>query len=144
MHNDRLNRLYEAAIEAATALLEKNGSFFPILFEMRPPGTITSVAVLDMRQTRPGADVVENYVELMRERAAAGMISASAIVVDLASAISGGSTPVAAISVRLRALEHALDITVPYRMERSGIIKRKRIVALDTPRSQAVEIDVFM
>ena len=49
MTQQQLDQLYTSCLEAAVALLEKRGSFSPILFELRANDSVQSVAMLDMR-----------------------------------------------------------------------------------------------
>ena len=43
----RLDALFTAALEAAIARIEKDGTFFPLVFELRANGAIQNVAVLE-------------------------------------------------------------------------------------------------
>ena len=47
----RLDALFTAALEAAIARIEKDGTFFPLVFELRANGVIQNVAVLDTGAT---------------------------------------------------------------------------------------------
>ncbi|NVD46099.1 hypothetical protein [Qipengyuania atrilutea] len=140
---EKLDQLYSAALEAAAALLEKNGEFFPILFELRPGGEITSVAVLDMRERPPSQDLIDNYVELMRGRATAGQIAGCAIALDSSFRVSAGDPKRDAVQVRVRAQGFARNVLVPYVLKTTGIFRKKRQLTLDEPRAEAAVNDVF-
>ena len=140
---EKLDLLYSAALEAAGALLEKNGEFFPILFELRPGGEITSVAVLDMRERPPSQDLIDNYVELMRGRASAGQIMGCAIALDTSFRATAGEPKRDAVQVQVRAQGFARNILVPYVLTSSGFLRKKRQLTIEEPRAQAAANDVF-
>ena len=138
MTQQQLDQLYTSCLEAAVALLEKRGSFSPILFELRANDSVQSVAMLDMRINDRASDIVAGFVETVRRRANAGVIKASAIASD-----GKDSTGRCAIIVSIRASDYARDLTVPYQVATKGLFRKKHDLTLAKPMSNAVENDVF-
>lgn len=127
---DQLDRLFTAALETAIALIEKNGEFFPILFELRPEGAIQAVAVLE-RSDRPGSqEVIDSFVEILRPRARAGELLASAIGLDTRLKATEERSAGDAVCVRIRAAGYARDVFAPYTITKSGFLGRKRSIEL--------------
>ena len=75
----RLDALFTAALEAAIARIEKDGTFFPLVFELRANGVIQNVAVLDTGATEGAQKVIDRLVQVLRPRAAGQTIQAAAI-----------------------------------------------------------------
>ena len=132
---DALDRLFTAALEAAVARMEKDGHFFPLVFEMRANGTIHNMAMLETAPVDGSADVLERLAAMLRSRANEGTIVASAIV------LQGGDDR--RMSVRLRAPNYAKDIAVPFEIERKGFVKQRRRVSLGEISGDTVANDVF-
>ena len=130
-----LDRLFTAALEAAVARMEKDGHFFPLVFEMRANGIIHNVAMLETAPVDGSADVLERLTAMLRTRATEGTIVASAIV------LQGGEDR--RMSVRLRASNYAKDIAVPFEIECKGFVKRRRRVSLGEISGDTVANDVF-
>ena len=132
---DALDRLFTAALEAAVARMEKDGHFFPLVFEMRANGRIHNMAMLETAPVDGSADVLERLTAMLRTRADEGTIAASAIV------LQGSDNQ--RMSVRLRASNYAKDIAVPFEIERKGFVKRRRRVSLGDISGDTVPNDVF-
>jgi hypothetical protein len=132
---DALDRLFTAALEAAVARMEKDGHFFPLVFEMRANGMIHNMAMLETAPVDGTADVLERLAAMLRSRANEGTIVASAIVLQ-----GGGDRR---MSVRLRAPDYAKDIAVPFDIERKGFVKRRRRLSLGEISGDTVANDVF-
>ncbi|WP_435199224.1 hypothetical protein [Qipengyuania sp. 902] len=132
---DALDRLFTAALEAAVARMEKDGHFFPLVFEMRANGMIHNVAMLETAPVDGSADVLGRLTAMLRTRADEGTIVASAIV------LQGGDDQ--RMSVRLRAQNYAKNIFVPFEIERKGFVKRRRRVSLGDISGDTVPNDVF-
>lgn len=131
----QLDRLYTSALEAAVALLEKRGRFLPLLFELRHAGEVQAVAVLE-RENRDGAQsVFERFAEILRPRAEAGIIRASAIVVHRPER--------QAVELRIRAPNYAANIFAPYAIETMGVLRRARKLSLGEPRAESAPNEVF-
>ncbi len=130
---DQLDRLFTAALETAIARIEKDGSFFPLVFELRATGEIQAVAVLE----KDGADsidgVVASFARLLSARSREGIVRASAIAVYAQDAIT----------VRLRAPNYSADIAAPYTLKTSGMIKRRRELELGEIGAKSAPNDVF-
>ncbi|TMM47125.1 hypothetical protein [Qipengyuania marisflavi] len=129
----QLDRLFTAALEAAAALVEKQGKFLPLLFELRKGGDIQAVAVLEKESLDSAQSVLDRFAQILRPRAADGTIRAVAI----AQHQSGQ------IAVRLRAANYAADIAVPYDLATSGILRRTRKLTLGALQMQPAENDIF-
>jgi hypothetical protein len=132
---DELDRLFTAALETAIALIEKQGDFFPVLFEMRPDRTIQTVAVLDRGAV---ADPLASIHEALRPRAQSGAILASAIASQRKG--PGGELKVC---VSIRSPNYAQDVLTGYRLETSGFLKRKRKVELSETIARPVQNEIF-
>ncbi len=132
---DRLERLRDAAMEAATARIEKDGHFQPLLFELRANGSIHHVAVLDTISSIGRDKVIDRLVELMRERARQGTVLAAAIAIHLADE--------SAIEIRLRAPNHASNCVVTLDVRSSGYLRKRRHVSVIGASANSVENDVF-
>lgn len=132
---DQLDRLFTAALEAAIGRIEKDGHFHPLVFELRPGGTIQAVAVLETGTVDNSRGPVERLAQLLRPRAQDGTIDAAAIV--------RLRTSPRALEVRLRAGNYAADIDVPFVVETSGLVKRKRRVALGEFTASPAPNDLF-
>lgn len=132
---DALDRLFTAALEAAVARMEKDGHFFPLVFEMRANGMIHNMAMLETAPVDGSADVLERLAAMLRNRAREGTIVASAIVLQ-----GGGDRR---MSVRLRAPDYAKDIAVPFDIESKGFVKRRRRLSLGEISGDTVANDVF-
>lgn len=132
---DALDRLFTAALEAAVARMEKDGHFFPLVFEMRANGMIHNMAMLETAPVDGTADVLERLAAMLRSRANEGTIVASAIVLQ-----GGGDRR---MSVRLRAPDYAKDIAVPFDIERKGFVKRRRRLSLGEISGDTAANDVF-
>ena len=132
---DALDRLFTAALEAAVARLEKDGHFFPLVFETRANGMIHNVAMLETAPVDGSADVLERLTAMLRTRADEGTIAASAIV------LQGGEDR--RMSVRLRAPDYAKDIAVLFEIQRKGFVKRRRRACLVDISGDNVPNDVF-
>ena len=132
---DQLDRLFTAALEAAIGRIEKDGHFHPLVFELRPGGMIQAVAVLESSPIDPSRGPADRMGQLLRPRAEAGRIEAAAIVRlrrdgDVAE-------------VRLRAPNYSADIDVPFAIETSGLVKRKRQLVLGEFSARPVANDIF-
>ena len=130
---DELDRLFSAALEAAVARLEKDGHFFPLLFELRTDGTIQAVAMLETGAVEGNA--IGRMLDVLRQRADEELIRAAAIASHRGGAMQ--------VEVRLRASNYASDITVPFTIETSGLIRRRRELTLGEFAASDVENEVF-
>ena len=130
----QLDNLFTAAIEAAVGRIEKDGHFFPLVFELRANGTIQNVAVLETGTIEGAEDVLKRLADLLRSRADEGTIKAAAIVHR-----SGDSM----LEARLRAPNFSADIDVPFTVEAWGLIRRKRRVELGEFTPRPVANDIF-
>jgi len=130
----RLDALFTAALEAAIARIEKDGTFFPLVFELRANGVIQNVAVLDTGATEGAQKVIDRLVQVLRPRAAGQTIQAAAIV------LFRSAEP--AIEVRLRAANYSRDVTAPFTLATSGVFRRRRKLTLGefTTREAANEL----
>lgn len=117
---DQLDRLFTAAIEAAIARVEKDGHFAPLLFELRGSGAIQAVAVLDKASHDSEQAMLDGFEAILRPRAAEGTIEALAIALHRPGAVE----------VRLRAANYAADVTAPYEVESSGLLRKTRRLRL--------------
>ena len=130
-----IERLIVAALEAAAGRLEKDGHFHPLVFELRSGGAIQSVAVLETASTRPDQDPIDHLVEVLRPRAAQGIIDALAIAwPDRAQRC---------IRLRVRARGLAQDVVVPFTMRAAGFMRHKRRVVLQRARTSSAANEVF-
>ncbi len=144
LSKDDLDLLFSTALETSTALLERHGAFFPLLFEMRKPGVVKSVAVLD-RTDRPNSQtLIESYGEILRPRAASGQIIGTAIAADLRGNGQGDEPAGDAIKVEVRARGHALDMFAPYSLETSGMLRKRRKLMLGEVYAAAAENEIFL
>ncbi len=130
-----LDRLFAAALEAAIARVERDGHFFPLLFELRANGAIQTVAVLETGAIHGAQSVLDRLVELLRPRAADGTIRAAAIVLHRAAD--------SAIEVRLRAEGRAEDVRIPFAIASSGMLRRRRKLTLGEFERRAVPNELF-
>lgn len=130
----QLDSLFTAALEAAVGRIEKDGHFFPLLFELRGNNAIQNVAVLEAGTIEGTEDVLVRLAELLRARASEGRIKAAAIV------HRSGNNP---IEVRLRAPNFSANIDVPIAVETSGLLGLKRRVELGEFAARPVANDVF-
>ena len=130
---DELDRLFTAALEAAVARLEKDGHFFPLMFELRSDGTIQAVAMLETGAV--AGDAVGRMFDLLRQRATEGVIRGAAIACHHA-----GSDQV---EVRVRAPNYASDIFVPFSIETHGLIRRRRELTLGAFEAHPADNAVF-
>ena len=74
----QLDALFTAALEAGIARIEKDGTFFPLLFELRANGAIQNVAVLETGAIDGAQTVLDRFAELLKPRAREGTIQAAA------------------------------------------------------------------
>lgn len=118
----RLDALVAAALQTAVARIEKDGAFFPLVFELRPTGVIHNVAVLESAALDGRQTVVDRLIDLLRQRAADRTIRGAAI------ALHRPDRP--AIEIQLRAQGEARDYIVPYTIARAGWLRQKRQLAL--------------
>ncbi|MXO96491.1 hypothetical protein GRI34_08705 [Erythrobacter aquimaris] len=118
----QLDRLFTSALEAAVARIEKDGHFFPLVFELRANGIIHNLAVLDLAPINGSEGVRERLAELLRPRAESGKIHAVAIVLHRPSE--------KAFCVQMRASNYSRDIEVPFSIGVEGLIRRRRRVTL--------------
>lgn len=130
----QLDNLFTAAIEAAVGRIEKDGHFFPLVFELRANNTIQHVAVLETEAIEGADDVLRRLAELLRSRAGEGTIKAAAIVHR-----SGDGM----IAARVRASNFSADIDVPFTLEETGLIRRRRRVELGEFAARPVANDIF-
>ena len=118
----QLDRLFTSALEAAVARIEKDGHFFPLIFELRASGIIHNLAVLDLAPIDGKEGVQDRLAALLRPRAESGLIHAAAIITHRASDKS--------FCVQMRASNYSQDIEVPFSVGVEGLIKRRRRVTL--------------
>ncbi|MEZ5681593.1 MAG: hypothetical protein R3E14_09890 [Erythrobacter sp.] len=130
---NELDRLFTAALEAAVARLEKDGHFFPLMFELRRDGTIQAVAMLETGEVE--GDAISRMFDVLRQRADEDLIRAAAIASHV--------TDAARVEVRLRAPNYASDIAVPFAMETTGFFRRRRKLALGEFELRDVVNEVF-
>ncbi len=140
---DQLDDLYSACLDMAAALLEKNGEFYPIAFELTADGQIAAVAVMEEGENPPSQQVIDSLLYVLRERAASGAIAASAMAVDIRVRRNPDDVPTDAVQVRLRAADYARDVIAPYTIATSGLLRKKRKLHLDTPYAKAAENEIF-
>lgn len=131
----QLDRLFTAALEAAIARLEKDGHFQPLLFELRESGAIHNVAVLDTETVEGRQSVLDRLIQLLRPRARDGMIRAAAIVLHRADEEM--------IEVRLRALNYSSNLIVPFDVTSSGLLRKRRELALGQFAAKPSENEIF-
>ncbi len=131
----QLDALFTAALEAAIARIEKDGSFFPLLFELRANGAIQNVALLETGPIDGAQTVLDRFATVLKERAAEGAIRAAAIV-----QLRPGQREV---EVRLRARNYANDVIVPFELTREGLLKQKRKLTLGDFSLRAAENEIF-
>ena len=132
---DQLDALFTAALEAAIARIEKDRTFFPLLFELRANGAIQNVAVLETGAIEGRQSVLDRFAELLRPRASEGTIRAAAIALHLADCAS--------IEVRLRASNYSANVLVPFEVTSTGLIKRKRELTLGDFTAREAENEIF-
>ena len=142
-NEDQLDDLYTACFDTAVALLEKNGEFFPLAFEMAPGGQISAVAVMETGDHPPSQQVIDSLLYVLRERAGSGEIIASAMAVDTKVRRDPDADPRDALQVRLRAKDYARDVIAPYSMATSGLFRKARKIHFDAPYAQAAKNDIF-
>lgn len=130
---NELDRLFSAALEASIARLEKDGHFFPLIFELRGDGTIQAVAMLETGVVE--GDAIGRMFEVLRQRAVEGFIRGAAI----SSHESGANS----VEVRVRAPNYASDITVPFQSETSGLFRRRRELTLGEFEARDAANEVF-
>ena len=129
----RLDALFTAALEAAIARIEKDGTFFPLVFELRANGAIQNVAVLEIGAIEGAQGVLDRLADVIRPRAADGTIRAAAIVRH--------RTDAATIEVRLRAANYAADVLVP--IASSGLLGHQRQLTLGSFTARPAANDLF-
>ena len=132
---DQLDRLFTAALEAGIARIEKDGHFFPLVFELRANGIIHNVAVLDLAPINSSEGVLDRLADLLRPRAEEGKIKAAAIVQHCAQEHR--------FLVQLRAPNYSNNIDVPFDVAQEGLIKRRRRVSLGEFASVPAENAIF-
>ena len=132
---DQLDRLFTSALEAGIARIEKDGHFFPLVFELRANGIIHNVAVLDLAPINSSEGVLDRLADLLRPRAEQGKIKAAAIVQH--------STQEHRFLVQLRAPNYSHDIAVPFDVAHEGLIKRRRRVSLGEFVAEPAENAIF-
>lgn len=130
-----LDRLYSVAMEAAIARIEKDGTFQPLLFEVRPGGAVQAVAVLDPGSIAGHDAVLDRLCELLRQRAVEAAILGAAIAIH--------HREERRIEIRLRAPGHAADIATPYGLVTRGLLRRQRRVTMGRPRWRHVGNEIF-
>ena len=130
---DELDRLFTAALEAAVARLEKDGHFFPLMFELRRDGTIQAVAMLETGAF--AGDAVGRMFGVLRQRGEEGLIRGAAIACHL--------TTDDQVEVRVRAPNYASDIIVPFSIATSGLIRRRRKLTLGEFEARGAANEVF-
>lgn len=131
----RLDALFTAALEAAIARIEKDGTFFPLVFELRANGAIQNVAVLETGAIEGAQGVLDRLADVIRPRAADGTIRAAAIVRH--------RTDAATIEVRLRAANYAADVLVPFEIASSGLLGHQRQLTLGSFTARPAANDLF-
>ncbi len=131
----QLDALFTAALEAGIARIEKDGTFFPLLFELRANGAIQNVAVLETGAIDGAQTVLDRFAELLKPRAREGTIRAAAIVLHHATRDM--------MEVRLRATNYASDVQVPFAIARGGLFARKRKLTLGEFTLRAAENEIF-
>ncbi|QYJ06935.1 hypothetical protein [Qipengyuania flava] len=131
----QLDRLFTAALEAAIARIEKDRTFFPLIFELRETGAVHNVAVLETEAIEGAQSVLDRFAALLRPRAAEGTIRAAAIALHRADD--------KAIEIRLRAANYSSDIRVPFELETRGLIRKQRAVTLGEFAAREAENDIF-
>ena len=132
---DQLDRLFTAALEAAIGRIEKDGYFHPFVLELRANGAIQAVAVLEAGPVESQRDPVERLSTLRRPRAQNGTIDGAAIAMLDSSA--------SAVDVRLRAANYSADIRVPFTVEVTGVVKRKRRLKMGEFSPSTAINDIF-
>ncbi len=126
----RLDALFTAALEAAIARIEKDGTFFPLVY-----GAIQNVAVLEIGAIEGAQGVLDRLADVIRPRAADGTIRAAAIVRH--------RTDAATIEVRLRAANYAADVLVPFEIASSGLLGHQRQLTLGSFTARPAANDLF-
>jgi hypothetical protein len=119
---DQLDALFTAALEAGIARIEKDGTFFPLLFELRVTGSIQNVAVLESGPIDGRQTVLDRFAEVLRSRIAEGLVAAAAIVVHRHAEDM--------VEVQLRAANYSANVFAPYGLATSGFLARKRQLSL--------------
>jgi hypothetical protein len=118
----QLDRLFTSALEAAVARIEKDGHFFPLIFELRASGVIHNLAVLDLAPINGKEEVQDRLATLLRPRAESGKIHAAAIITHRPDEKT--------FCVQMRASNYSQNIEVPFKIGIEGLIKRRRRVTL--------------
>lgn len=132
---NQLDALFTAALEAGVALIEKSGFFLPLLFELRSSGEIQAVAMLDKEASDEQDEELARLARVLATRASQGLIQAVAIAVNRPAD--------SAIELRMRAPDYAANILAPYRIETSGLMKRKRRLVLDSFAGEPARNEIF-
>ncbi|MGI8943735.1 MAG: hypothetical protein ACR2FJ_05785 [Qipengyuania sp.] len=132
---NQLDALFTAALEAGVALIEKSGFFLPLLFELRSSGEIQAVAMLDKEASDEQDEELARLARVLATRASQGLIQAVAIAVNRPADF--------AIELRMRAPDYAANILAPYRIETSGLMKRKRRLVLDSFAGEPARNEIF-
>ena len=131
----QLDQLFTAALEAGIARIEKDGHFFPLVFELRSNGVIHNVAVLDAAPISGSEGGLGRLSDLLRSRAQDGLIRAAAIVRHC--------TETARLFVQLRAPNYSQDVEVPFALSSEGLIRRRRRLSLGECTSSPAENTIF-
>lgn len=141
---EKLDELYQAAVDMAGFLLEQAGEFFPIGCVVTSSGEVTHVAIHDGDEHPDVQQVMDGLQQLFRKQAADGEIVASALAIGIRARRAAEDPPTDAICVRLRSADFCRDAIVPYTLKSSGFFRKTRTVEMGEAWAQAAEQDIFL
>lgn len=123
--------LRDEMLAMARHLLEKRGEFMPFWMVTTSEGDIAPFIVQGDDPDPDAATLMAWHGEELAKLAAEGTITSSAMATDIRMRDPAGGDPRDAIMLTFRARGQAQDEAIPYSLETSGRIFKKRSVAFE-------------
>ena len=131
-------------LAAARHLLEKRGEFMPFWMVRTSEGDIAPFIVQGDERDPDAATLMAWHGEELAKLAADGTISQSAMGADVRMRDPATGAPVDAVMLTFRSHDAAQDEAIPYTIETSGMVFKKRAVTFgDGQVSEPARNEIF-
>ena len=141
---EQLHSAFSYCLDFAKHMLEDSGSFLPFGATLTPSGEVKAVAGWNGEEHPAPAELYQLLSAALRDEAAKENIAGSAIAVDVNIPSAYNPLLPDGIRVHLEGDGFSRYIYVPYAIKTSGLLRRKREVALSEPFSVETPSEVFV
>ena len=140
---EQLHALLMYCIDFARTMLDDRGEFYPFGAVLNAKDEIEARGAWDGSERPIPSDIYKLMADSFRVEARTGNIFAAALAVNVNVPPQYSSPHPDALRVSLESVAFSRFIYVPYKIDRTGILKQKRVAKFAEPFSVEVEPTLF-